>query len=96
LPSLEALDRVSRSALVVGFSLLTVGVVTGALWLQARTGRIWSGTLHETWTALAWAIYLGLVVLRFAGGQGARQAAASAVVGFVFLLFAVVGVGILS
>ena len=35
----------------------------------------------------------GLVSLRFLGRQGARQSAASAVAGFAFLLFAVVGVG---
>jgi ABC-type transport system involved in cytochrome c biogenesis permease subunit len=96
LPSLEALDRVNRTALVLGFPLLTIGVVTGALWLEVRAGRFWSGTLHETWTAIAWVIYLGLVGLRFMGHQGARQAAASAVAGFAFLLFAVVGVGLVS
>lgn len=96
LPSLEALDRVSRTAIVLGFSLLTVGVVTGALWLEARSGRLWSGTPHESFTAIAWTLYLGLVALRFGGRQGARQAAASSVAGFVFLLFAVLGVGLLS
>lgn len=96
LPSLEALDRVNRVALALGFSLLTVGVVTGALWLESQSGRFWSGTHHEIWTAIAWGLYLGLVVLRFGGRQGPRQAAASAVAGFVFLLFAVLGVGMLS
>jgi hypothetical protein len=46
--------------------------------------------------AFAWAIYLGLVALRFGGRQGARQAAASALAGFAFLLFAVVGAGVAS
>jgi hypothetical protein len=45
---------------------------------------------------VAWMIYLGLVSLRFIGHQGARQAAASAVAGFAFLVFAVVGVGLVS
>ena len=45
---------------------------------------------------IAWMIYLGLVSLRFIGHQGARQAAASAVAGFAFLVFAVVGVGLVS
>ena len=44
---------------------------------------------------LAWVLYAGLVASRFLGGQGARQAAASAVAGFAFLLFAVVGIGLL-
>ena len=96
LPSLEALDRVNRVALVLGFPLLTLGVLTGALWLDARSGVLWTGSLHETFMAFAWAIYLGLVSLRFGGRQGARQAAASALAGFAFLLFAVVGAGVAS
>jgi len=96
LPSLEALDRVNRVALALGFPLLTFGVVTGVLWNEARSGRALAGGLHETWTVVAWLIYLGLVGLRFAGRQGARQAAASALAGFAFLVFAVVGVRLVS
>jgi ABC-type transport system involved in cytochrome c biogenesis permease subunit len=96
LPSLETLDQVNRVALVLGFPLLTLGVLTGSLWLEDRSGALLSGSLHEAWTLIAWMIYLGLVVLRFGGRQGARQAAASAVAGFAFLLFAVVGVGLVS
>jgi len=96
MPSLEALDRVNRVALVLGFPLLTLGVLTGSLWLDSRTGSLWSGSLHEAWTVVAWTIYLGLVAMRFAGHQGARQAAASAVAGFAFLVVAVVGVGLVS
>lgn len=94
LPSLEALDRVNRVALVLGFSFLSLGVLTGGLWLNARSGDFFSGALHETWMLIAWLIYLGLVMMRFAGGQGAREAAASAVAGFAFLVFAMVGVGL--
>lgn len=95
LPSLETLDQVNRLALVLGFPLLTLGVLTGSLWLENRSGQLFSGSLHEAWTMIAWLIYLGLILLRFGGRQGARQAAASAVAGFAFLLFAVVGVGLL-
>jgi len=96
MPSLEALDRVNRVALSLGFPLLTLGVLTGAVWLDARLGQFFSGSLHEAFMLIAWMIYLGLVVLRFAGRQGARQAAASAVAGFAFLLFAIVGAGVAS
>lgn len=96
LPSLEALDRVNRASLAVGFPVLTLGVLTGALWLHSVKGMVWSGSGHEVWTMVAWGIYAGLAASRFAGNQGGRQAAASAVAGFVFLLFAVVGVEMLS
>jgi ABC-type transport system involved in cytochrome c biogenesis permease subunit len=96
LPSLEALDRVNAVALAVGFLLLTLGVITGVIWLQTTKGVPWSGTAHETWTFVAWAVYAGLAVARFVAKQGSRQAAASAVGGFAFLLFAVIGLGFIS
>lgn len=91
-PSLEALDRANVVALSVGFPILTLGVVSGMLWLRGMSGDVWRGTSHEIWTAMAWFLYCGLVLLRIFGSQGGRQAAASAVGGFAFLLFAVVGV----
>ena len=96
LPSLEALDRVNVASLAVGFPLLTLGVLTGSAWLHSTKGVAWSGSGHETWTMVAWGIYAGLTAARFAGRQGSRQAAASAVAGFAFLLFAVVGVELLT
>lgn len=96
LPSLEALDRVNVLALAVGFPLLTFGVVSGMLWEHAVTGHWWPGDPHATWSSIAWAIYGALVVARFAAGWRGREAAASAAAGFAFLLFAVVGVGVLA
>ncbi len=96
LPSLETLDRVNVVSLSVGFVLLTLGVLTGMLWLEASDGALWSGSAHEIWTTVAWAIYGGLLLGRFAMHQSARSAALSAVGGFGFLLFAVLGVGWLA
>ena len=96
LPSLEALDRVNRVSLLAGFPLLSLGVLTGMLWVEAVQGTPWSGSHHEIWSAIAWVVYAGLVAARFGSRQGARQAAASAVAGFVFLCFAVIGVELLA
>jgi ABC-type transport system involved in cytochrome c biogenesis permease subunit len=96
LPTLEALDRVNVAALAAGFPLLTLGVLTGVIWLSTESGKPWSAALHETWSALAWVVYAVLVTARFGSRQGARQAAVSAVGGFALLLFAVVGVEILT
>ena len=95
-PSLEALDRVGLAALTVGFPLLTLGLLTGAAWVRDTQGQFWNGSTHAMWTLIAWGIYAGLSVARFAGRQGARQAAATAVGGFAFLLFAVLGVEVLQ
>ena len=95
LPSLEALDHVNRLSLAVGFPLLTLGVVTGVIWVDQVHGSFWTGSQHEIWSALAWCVYAVVVGVRFGAAQGARTAAASAVVGFAFLMFAVIGVGVL-
>jgi ABC-type transport system involved in cytochrome c biogenesis permease subunit len=94
-PSLEALDRVNALALAVGFPLLTLGVVTGAMWVRAIHGAVWMGTAHETWCLVAWVIYAVLVTLRFGAGQGARRSALTALGGFAFAGFAVIGVELL-
>lgn len=91
LPSLEALDRLNAVTLSVGFPLLTLGVITGMLWLQTADGTPWTGTAHQTWSVVAWAVYGVLVIARFVAHQGSRQAAVSAVGGFAFLFFAVIG-----
>ena len=94
LPSLEALDRVNKVALAVGFPLLTLGVVTGVLWVANESGALFSGAPHELWSAVAWGVYTVVVYSRFASQQRPRQAAVAAVGGFGFLLFAVVGLEI--
>lgn len=96
LPSLEALDRGSATALAAGFTLLTLGVVTGMLWVETASGRFFVGSPHEAWSLLAWAVYAVLSAVRFGGHQGARQAAAGAVFAFGFLFFAVIGVELLT
>jgi ABC-type uncharacterized transport system permease subunit len=96
LPSLEALDRVNAVALELGFPLLTCAVVSGMLWSRGVDGRLWAGGPHQTWTAVAWAIYVALTVARFAAGWRGREAAASSAAGFAFLLFAVIGLGFFS
>ncbi len=95
-PTLEALDRVNRAALSLGFPLITLGVITGVFWLEDASGSLFTGSAHELWSLVAWAIYAVMAAVRFTAQQGSRKAAASAVWGFVFLLFAVVGVELLT
>jgi ABC-type uncharacterized transport system permease subunit len=96
LPSLEALDRVNLLSLAIGFPLLTLGVITGMLWTEGVTGHWWPSDAHATWSAIAWAIYGALAAARFVAGWRGREAAASAAAGFAFLLFAVIGIGVVA
>lgn len=96
LPSLEALDRVNALALTIGFPLLSSGVVAGMLWTQSQTGQLFAGGAHAIWSSVAWGVYLVLAVARFRMGMRGREAAACAALGFAFLLFVVIGVGVVA
>ena len=91
-PSLEALDRAGAFAVAVGFPLLTLGVVTGLLWERSETGAFFSGSPHETFSLIAWAIYGVLAAVRFGARQPAARCALSSIAGFAFLGIAVLGV----
>ncbi len=91
LPSLEVLDRINVVALAVGFPLLTLAVVAGLLWSRTLTGRLWPGGAHVIGLLAAWGVYAGLAGARFGAGWRGREAAASALVGFGFLLVALLG-----
>ena len=94
-PSLEALDRAGAFAVVVGFPLLSLGVVTGSLWERAATGAFFSGNPHETFSLIAWAIYGVLVAVRFGARQPAVRCALTSIAGFALLGIAVLGVELL-
>jgi ABC-type transport system involved in cytochrome c biogenesis permease subunit len=90
-PSLEALDRAGAFAVAAGFPLLTLGVVAGALWQHADTGAFFSGSPHETFSLIAWAIYGALATVRLAR-QPATRCALSSLAGFALLGLAMLGV----
>ena len=95
LPSLEALDRANGAALALGFTLLSLGVLSGVLWVLESEGRLWPGGLHANATLAAWALYAVVALLRFVRRESARRAALQSALGFGLLLVAVVGMRVL-
>ena len=58
LPSLETLDAINHRALVWGFPLLTLGMVTGAVYAQQALGSYWRWDPKEVWSLITWGLYL--------------------------------------
>jgi len=92
LPSLEALDRAGSLALAIGFPLLTLGVLTGALWVYEDPNAALTGSAHEIGTLIAWAVSAALTFQRFVTHPGARRCALSALLSFGLFSVAVLGV----
>jgi cytochrome c-type biogenesis protein CcsB len=95
LPPLAQLDRLIYRATVLGFLLLTLGILTGAVWAETAWGRYWSWDPKETWSLITWLIYATLLHARLLKGWQGRRIAWLAVLGFMAVLFTYFGVSFL-
>jgi ABC-type transport system involved in cytochrome c biogenesis permease subunit len=95
LPSLQALDVMNSRAVLIGWILMTAGLVAGAIWVvQARTvapedARVQAMSLADPKIFVAiitWSVYtFGMIARRLIGWRGRRAAYLSAV-GFAIVL----------
>jgi len=95
LPSLVLLDEINYRCLTFGFPLLTIAIITGAIWAETAWGTYWSWDPKETWSLITWFIYAALLHGRLTTGWRGRRAALLSIVGFFVLLFTFLGVNLL-
>lgn len=95
LPSLGVLDNINYRCLSWGFPLLTMGIISGAVWAEAAWGSYWSWDPKETWSLITWFVYAALLHGRLTVGWRGRRAAVWAIIGFMCLLFTFLGVNLL-
>ena len=92
LPALGTLDRINFVAIGVGFGLLSVGLLCGLIGARRLLGAWWSWDPKESLTALLWAAYLMLWLLRLRATWRGRKVALLSVLGFTLVLFTFLGV----
>lgn len=91
----DILDEIVYRSVLIGFPMLTVGIITGAAWADYAWGSYWSWDPKETWSLITWLVYSAFLHARLARGwQGGRTAVLS-VVGFAAVLFTYFGVNYL-
>jgi cytochrome c-type biogenesis protein CcsB len=95
LPSLDTLDRVNYTCLSFGFPLMTLGIISGAVWANTVWGTYWSWDPKETWALITWFVYAALLHGRMTVGWRGRKAAIFSIIGFLLLLFSYLGVNLL-
>ena len=95
LPSLKVLDDLNYQALKFGFPLLTLGIITGAVWAEYAWGRYWGWDPKETWSLITWFLYAAMLHQRLTVGWRGRKAAIMAIVGFMAVLFTFLGVNLI-
>lgn len=95
IPPAPELDRLIYRTIIIGFFLLTVGILTGAVWAESAWGSYWSWDPKETWSLITWLIYAALLHARLVKGWQGKRIALMSVVGFLAVLFTYFGVSFL-
>ena len=95
LPSLEFIDSTGYACVVVGFTLLTIGLFTGFVYAKTVWGRFWSWDPKEVWSGITWLLYAALLHGRVSLGWRGKKAAIMAIIGFIVLMFTFFGVNFL-
>jgi cytochrome c-type biogenesis protein CcsB len=95
MPSLEKLDRINYRLLGWGFVMLSLGIVSGALWAEPTWGHFWSWEPRESWSLITWLLYAGLLESRVAAGWRGRRAAALTLAVFTVLVGSFLSVSLL-
>jgi ABC-type uncharacterized transport system permease subunit len=84
LPPLDSLDRAEHKLLLWSFPLLTLGIVTGAVWTKKIEVAGDLALLHAAFGYGAWVICAGVLLLRAGAGWRGRRAAYGTIAGFGF------------
>ncbi len=92
LPNSTTLDEINYRSIVLGFPMLTVGIITGAAWAQYAWGSYWSWDPKETWSLITWLIYAAFLHARITRDWRGRKMAILSLVGFMAVLFTYFGV----
>ena len=92
----EQLDSLSYRTITVGFLLLTVGIISGAVWANEAWGSWWSWDPKETWALICWLVYAAYLHTRLSRGWQGRRPALVAAVGLVVIVVCYIGVNLLG
>jgi cytochrome c-type biogenesis protein CcsB len=90
-PKPALMDEIGYRAVIIGFPLLTMTVVLGAVWAEIAWGSYWSWDPKETASLLTWLVYGAYLHARVARGWVGRRAAWLLVAGFASVLLTFFG-----
>ena len=95
LPQLPQIDALLYRTVGVAFPLLSLLLITGAVWANESWGRYWGWDSKEVGALVAWRAYAGFLHTRIAHGWRGRRSAYFALLGFALVIFTWLGVSYL-
>lgn len=92
----ESLDNISYRIIGLGFPLLTIGIIAGAVWANEAWGSYWSWDPKETWALITWLVFAAYLHARITRGWQGRRPAILAASGFMVVWICYLGVNLLG
>jgi cytochrome c-type biogenesis protein CcsB len=94
LPALGQIDVLTYRAVAVGLPLLTLGIITGAMWAHESWGAYWQWDPKETAALASWIIYAIYMHLHTRNNWKGLGSSWVSVLGFISIVFCYLGVNI--
>ncbi|MDB5100430.1 MAG: cytochrome c biosis protein [Cyanobacteria bacterium RYN_339] len=89
-------DELTYRLILMGFPLLMIGIITGAMWANGAWGTYWSWDPKETWALITWFIYAAYLHARISRDWTGHKAQGLAGLGFCSMAVTYIGVNYLS
>ncbi|MFO0554519.1 MAG: cytochrome c biogenesis protein CcsA [Polyangiaceae bacterium] len=86
LPPLDTLDRAVHRFLIVGFPLLTMGIVSGTFWAHQLEAGSTDEVMRIIFGYATWLLIAGVLLLRAAAGWRGKRSAYGTLLGLLFAL----------
>lgn len=94
LPALPQLDVIVYRAVAIGLPLISIGIITGAMWAHEAWGAYWQWDPKETAALFSWIVYLGYMHLHTRHAWRGLRTNWVSVIGFLSIIFCYLGVNI--
>jgi cytochrome c-type biogenesis protein CcsB len=75
IPAADAVEELLYQSVVLGFVLLSLGIMTGSVWAHYAWGSYWSWDPKETWSLITWIVYAVMLHARSVRGWRGRRMA---------------------
>ncbi len=92
----DTLDNISYRIIGLGFPLLTIGIIAGAVWANEAWGSYWSWDPKETWALITWLVFAAYLHSRITKGWQGRRPALLASAGLAIIWVCYLGVNLLG
>jgi ABC-type transport system involved in cytochrome c biogenesis permease subunit len=91
----KSIEGLQYKAVLIGYSLFTLSMITGGIWAYLAWGTYWLWTPKELWTSILWLFYTLYLHAQYRNWWSGRPLAFLGIAGFAVVMFTYLGVSLL-